>query len=188
VPPKFDLTQFDEAFFERLRERVAAAGERGMYVAVMLFEGWALRLSPAPDHVEGHPFHAGSNGNGIGISSILDYQVLPLGPRVQELQEAYVRKVVDTLYDLPNVLWEIANEQPSDKGGPFTVMLEPGNYSAEWFSIAGRTTVHRGADDRPQRRRNTFQRVITGVASGRPVLEEGRALKRSAAQAQRYFL
>ena len=31
--------------------------------------------------------------------------------------------------------------QPGDKGGPFTVMLEPGNYSAEWFSIASRETV-----------------------------------------------
>lgn len=113
--PKFDLTQFDEAFFERLRERVVTAGERGMYVAVMFFEGWALHLSPAPDHVEGHPFHAGSNVNGIGIGSILDYQVLPLDSRVREFQEAYIRKVVDTLQDLPNVLWEVANE--SSGGG-----------------------------------------------------------------------
>ena len=49
-----------------------------MYVAVMLFDGWALHLSPAPDHVEGHPFHADNNVNGIGIGSIVDYQVLPL--------------------------------------------------------------------------------------------------------------
>jgi hypothetical protein len=113
--PRFDLAEFDEAFFDRLRERAVAAGGRGMYVAVMLFEGWALHLSPAPDHVEGHPFHADNNVNGIGIGSIVDYQVLPLDPRVQELQEAYVRKVVDALHDLPNVLWEVANE--SSGGG-----------------------------------------------------------------------
>jgi hypothetical protein len=113
--PRFDLTRFDQAFFDRLRERVVAAGERRMYVAVMFFEGWALHLSPAPDHVEGHPFHADNNVNGIGIGSIVDYQVLPLDPGVQELQEAYVRKVVDTLHDLPNVLWEVANE--SSGGG-----------------------------------------------------------------------
>jgi Family of unknown function (DUF6298) len=113
--PRFDLTRFDEAFFERLRERVVAAGERGMYVAVMLFEGWALHLSPAPDHVEGHPFHGDNNVNGVAIGSIVDYHVLPLDPRVQELQEAYVRKVVDTLHDLENVLWEVANE--SSGGG-----------------------------------------------------------------------
>jgi hypothetical protein len=113
--PKFDLERFEEAFFDRLRARVAAAGERGMYVAVMFFDGFGLHLSPAPDHVEGHPFHAANNVNGIGIGSIVDYQVLPLDPRVQALQEAYVRKVVDTLHDLPNLLWEVANE--SSGGG-----------------------------------------------------------------------
>jgi hypothetical protein len=113
--PRFDLDRFDEAFFERLRDRVVAAGRRGIYVGVMFFDGWALHLSPAPDHVEGHPFHAANNVNGVGIGSILDYQVLPLDPRVQALQEAYIRKVVDTLHDLPNLLWEVANE--SSGGG-----------------------------------------------------------------------
>ena len=113
--PRFDLDRFDEAFFDRLRDRVVAAGGRGIYVAVMLFEGWALHLSPAPDHVEGHPFHAANNVNRVEIDSIVDYQVLPLDPRVQALQEAYVRKVVDTLHDLPNLLWEVANE--SSGGG-----------------------------------------------------------------------
>jgi hypothetical protein len=46
--PKFDLERFDDAFFDRLRERVVAAGDRGMYVGVMLFEGWGLHLSTAP--------------------------------------------------------------------------------------------------------------------------------------------
>ena len=80
----------------------------------MLFDGWALHLSPPPDHIEGHPFHAGNNVNGIAASSIDDLQVLPLDPRVQAIQEAYVRKVVDTLHDLPNVLWEVANESSGD--------------------------------------------------------------------------
>lgn len=114
--PKFDLTTFDESYFERIRERVVAAADRGIYVAVMLFDGWALHLSPAPYHVEGHPFHADNNVNAITISSILDYQVLPLDARIQEVQARYVQKVVDTLHDLPNVLWEVANE--SSGGGP----------------------------------------------------------------------
>ena len=113
--PRFDLSRFDPAYFDRLRQRVIAAGNRGIYVAVMLFDGWGLHLSPAPDNVEGHPFHAANNINGIGIRSIVDYQVLPLDPRVQALQEAYITKVVDTLHDVPNVLWEVANE--SSGGG-----------------------------------------------------------------------
>ncbi len=82
--PKFDLSTFDQAYFDRLRDRVVAAGNEGIYVAVMLFDGFGLHLSPAPDNVEGHPFHAANNVNGIDITSIDDYQVLPLDPRVQD--------------------------------------------------------------------------------------------------------
>jgi hypothetical protein len=39
--PKFDLAQFDPTYFARLRER-------GIYVAIMFFDGFALHLSPAP--------------------------------------------------------------------------------------------------------------------------------------------
>jgi hypothetical protein len=112
--PRFDLEHFDPAFFDRLRERVIKAGEAGVYVGVMLFDGWALHLSPAPDHIEGHPFQAINNINGISATSIDDLQVLPLDPRVEAIQEAYIMKVVDTLHDLPNVLWEVANESSGD--------------------------------------------------------------------------
>src|SRR5262249_48653173 len=108
--PKFDLARFDPAFFDRLRERVVAAGDRGIYVAVMLFEGFSLHLTAAPHNVPGHPFHPPTTVTGIGIASIDDYQVLPLDPRVQAVQEAYIREVVDTIHDSPNVLFEVANE------------------------------------------------------------------------------
>ncbi len=41
--PKFDLDRFDPGFFDRLRERVVAPGERGIYVSVMLFEGFSAQ-------------------------------------------------------------------------------------------------------------------------------------------------
>jgi hypothetical protein len=108
--PAFDLSRFDPAYFQRLRARVEAARERGIYVSVMLFDGWALHFSVAPDNVAGHPFHAANNINGVAVTSILDHQVLPLDPAVQAVQESYLREVVDTLHDLPNVLYEVANE------------------------------------------------------------------------------
>jgi hypothetical protein len=113
--PKFDLERFDPSFFQRLRERVEAAGRRGIHVSVMLFEGFSLHLTAAPDNVEGHAFQAANNVSRVGIASIDDCQVLPLGPRVQALQEAYIRQVVDTVHDLPNVVYEVANE--SSGGG-----------------------------------------------------------------------
>jgi len=113
--PKFDLSKFDDAYFSRLRANVSAAGERGIYVSVMLFDGFALHLSEAPDNLRGHPFHADNNVNGVSIRSIADYQVLPLDRQVQALQDAYIRKVVDTVHDLPNVLYEVANESSGDR-------------------------------------------------------------------------
>ena len=43
--PKFDLNLFNQSYFDRLRSRVIAAGERGIYVSIMLFEGYGLRFS-----------------------------------------------------------------------------------------------------------------------------------------------
>lgn len=80
----------------------------------MLFEGFSLHLTATPDNIEGHPFHAANNVNDIGIASILDYQVLPLDSRVEALQLAYIRKVIDTVHDLPNVLYEVANESSGE--------------------------------------------------------------------------
>lgn len=113
--PKFDLTQLDPAYFERLRARVKAAGALGIYVSVMLFEGWEIQFS---DAWKGHPFHAANNVNGVegdldGSGIALEWNTLGTGEqgrRILELQEAYVRKVVDTVNDLDNVLYEIANE------------------------------------------------------------------------------
>lgn len=118
--PKFDLTKYDTEYFNRLRTRVRAAGERGIYVSVMLFEGWGLshanRRAPAPDGwaYRSHPFHPDNNINGIrgdlnDDSNVLEIHALA-SPAIAALQEAYIRKVVDTVNDLDNVLFEVINE------------------------------------------------------------------------------
>jgi hypothetical protein len=110
--PKFDLAKFDDAYFERLRTRVEAAGKQGVYVSIMLFEGWEVRFSPADWRY--HPFNAANNVNGIdgdanGDGSGLEMFTDPASP-VARVQRAYVRHVIDTVNDLDNVLYEIANE------------------------------------------------------------------------------
>jgi hypothetical protein len=110
--PRFDLRSHDREYFERLRSRVTAAGNRGIYVSVMLFEGWGVQFSPGA--WKGHPFNGANNVNGIdgdadGDGKGLEVHELVV-PAVTEVQEAYVRKVADTLADLDNVLYEISNE------------------------------------------------------------------------------
>jgi hypothetical protein len=119
--PRFDLTRFDEEYFDRLRSRVVAAGERGIYVSIMLFEGWGLQFAE-PGRWKGHPFNAENNVNGIdgdlnGNGSGTEVHTLS-SRAVTAIQEAYVRKVIDTVNDLDNVLYEIANES--------------GPYSTDW--------------------------------------------------------
>jgi hypothetical protein len=116
--PRFDLSRFDEIYFERLRQRVRHAGERGIYVAVMLFEGWQIQFS---DAWQCHPFRGANNINGIeadldGDGRGLEYNTLhdsEMGRRVLALQESYVRHVIDTVNEYDNVLYEIANEAHS---------------------------------------------------------------------------
>jgi hypothetical protein len=117
--PRFDLSKFDPAYFERLRARVKAAGQRGIYVSVMLFEGWGLmhgnrgRAAPEGWAWRTHPLHPDNNVNGVdvGIDGGLSGGVHRLSDRkVNALQAAYVRKVVETVNDLDNVLYEVVNE------------------------------------------------------------------------------
>ena len=114
--PKFDLTQFNQEYFDQLRSRVTAARDQGIYVSVMLFQGWSVGKEPRmPGNPwRGHPFHRENNANGTdgdvnGDDEGREIHTLQL-PAITTLQERYVRKVVDTLNDLDNVLWEISNE------------------------------------------------------------------------------
>jgi Family of unknown function (DUF6298) len=108
--PRFDLAQHDPAYFTRLRSRVSAAQIRGIYVAVMLFNGYDLANAYNPSD-GGFPLGSGNNINGVA-SDGPDSQSL-VDPTVTALQEAYVRKVIDTVNDMDNVLYEIANETGS---------------------------------------------------------------------------
>jgi hypothetical protein len=170
--PKFDLNQFDQAYFDRLRNRVQEAGAHGMYVAVMLFDGWSVGAKgdePLNNPWKGHPFNASNNINGIDGDTDhdgngLEVQTLGNGA-VTALQDAYVRKVIDAVGDLDNVLYEIDNEgDPSSKTWQYhmiqvirdyeatkgkqhpigmTAMYPEGNYAdlttsdADWISTTG---------------------------------------------------
>jgi hypothetical protein len=114
--PKFDLTRFNSPYFERLQRRVESAGNRGIYVSVMLFEGWGMmhgnrrRASQDQWAWRSHPFHPENNVQHIRFDDS-DTQVHRLdNPAVASLQAAYIRKVVDTVNDLDNVLYEVINE------------------------------------------------------------------------------
>jgi hypothetical protein len=116
--PRFDLDNFNEEYFQRMRARIIQASERGIYCAVMLFQGWSLHRTSAPygDPWPVHPFNAANNINGVDVPfPKADDDEHPClhslyNPAVLARQEAYVRKVIDMVNDLDNVLYEIINE------------------------------------------------------------------------------
>lgn len=114
---KFDVSRMNPLFFDRLAARVQEAGEHGMYVAVMLFQGWGIeKKSPErPGNPwEFHPFHKANNVNGIDGDGDGDGEGTEThelhDAAVTEWQDRFVRQVIDTVNRFDNVLYEIANE------------------------------------------------------------------------------
>jgi len=110
--PKFDLSRFDPDYFTRLEERVKMAESSGVYLAVMLFEGWGIQFSP--DAFKNHPFHPDNNINGIngdanGDGSGTEIHEL-VNEKITSMQETYVKYVIDIINKYDNVLYEISNE------------------------------------------------------------------------------
>jgi len=69
---KFDLTTFNQDYFDQLRTRVQQAQSSGIYVSIMLFDGWSVagdKGGTALGNVwEHHPFNTDNNINGINMS------------------------------------------------------------------------------------------------------------------------
>jgi hypothetical protein len=109
---KFDLTKYNQAYFDRLRDRVRQLNSVGVYAGVYLFSGeWLLRFRFAGD---GYPFTGSNNVNGIDDGGGTRSVTMTAPNAITAIQDLYVKKVIDTLNDLPNVLWIVSQEAPRD--------------------------------------------------------------------------
>jgi hypothetical protein len=101
---KFDLTQWDEAYFARLKDFVAYARRSGVVVELVLFcplyedSMWSVS-----------PMNVRNNVNGIGDVARTDVLALK-DARLTEVQDAMVRKIVSELRGFDNLYYEICNE------------------------------------------------------------------------------
>jgi hypothetical protein len=101
---KFDLSRWNTAYFDRLKDFVREAGARGVVVELNLF---------CPYYEEAmwevSPLNAANNVNGIGNLKRTEALTLK-DPGMVAVQEAMVRKIVSELRDFDNLYYEIANE------------------------------------------------------------------------------
>src|SRR5437773_7869768 len=115
--PKFDLLRLNQDYFDQLRARVVQAAERGVYVSVVLFQSsYGQTKQNQLQSWSANPLNRDNNVNGIdgdtNRDGIGDEAFTLTIPAISTHQEAYIRKIVDTLNDLDNVLYEISGEGP----------------------------------------------------------------------------
>jgi len=110
--PKFNLTTWDTTYFNRMRTRIAQAAANGIYVTVNLWHGFSFTTWNAA--WSDNPYKAANNINSIdgdptSTGEGKDCLTLVI-PAVTAIQEDYVEHMIDVLNDLPNVIWQIAEE------------------------------------------------------------------------------
>jgi hypothetical protein len=111
------VTRFNQTYFNRMRGRVKAARDNGIYVTVMLFQGFSIegKGNVGGDPWQGHPFNPKNNINGVDGGGNKVHTLANCS--VTAHQEAYVREVIDTVNDLDNVLCELTNEDTGGSAG-----------------------------------------------------------------------
>lgn len=113
--PKFDLTKFNQNYFDYWRKVITYARSKGIVVQLVLFDSWHNKQTVAWDNGGGlvwgmkFDFYNGTNNiNGLNAATVSDWHS-PSHP-VFDYQKEVIRKAVDNLGDLPNIVYEISNE------------------------------------------------------------------------------
>jgi len=102
---KFDLTKWDESYFARIKDLMSVARENGVVVEFTFFcpfyddSQWAVS-----------PMNAVNNVNGIGNGARTDVYTLDRNGSLLLIQDSLVRKMVETLNEYENLIFEICNE------------------------------------------------------------------------------
>jgi hypothetical protein len=109
---RFDLDQWDSAFFRRLSDFIARAAERGIVVEICFFNAQYEDTWPLS------PWYDTNNIQGIGRCPFNDVQTLS-HPDLVDREVDYVRRIVQEVNSFDNVILEICDE-PIINGTPIT--------------------------------------------------------------------
>jgi hypothetical protein len=102
---KFDLSEWDEAYFTRLKDFIREAGKRNIVVELDLFSNFydtvQWKLSP---------LNAANNINRVGDFNDHKEVLSLMHPELLNVQENMVRKIIHELKDFDNLYYEVCNE------------------------------------------------------------------------------
>ncbi len=129
---KYDLSQWNDAFFSRLKTFVAAASASGIVVEVTLFTSYYTNHQWSKS-----PFNPKNTIQRFDSISFKKVNTINNG-QLMEIQEKYVRKVVQELNAFGNLFIEIQNEPWSDNGQLAEKIAETDTvtHPAAWQRIA----------------------------------------------------
>jgi hypothetical protein len=126
---KFDLDSWDQAYFNRLKDFLKTAADKGIIVELTLFSSYYN-----DGQWQMSPLHYNNN---ITLTDSISYKKLqtPDNGKLMAYQEAYVRKMVGEVNSFDNIYFEIQNEPWSDHGKLAAVTTD--YYSASDLKQAG---------------------------------------------------
>jgi hypothetical protein len=102
---KFDLTKWDDVYFDRLKDFIVNAGKRNIIVELDLFSNFYDTLQWKLS-----PLYSGNNIN--GLPKIEDQkEILSLKhPEILDIQEKMVFRILSELNNFDNLYYEVCNE------------------------------------------------------------------------------
>jgi hypothetical protein len=127
---KFDLGQWNPEYFERLKDFVKLAGEKGIVVEVPFFNGmyadcWPLMAMYYKNNIQGIGTYREEE---CGLFTTADKR----NRDVMKYQQAYVKKITAELNGFDNVLFDICDE-PSLQGLPDgSIIVMPDSIVGPW--------------------------------------------------------
>ena len=112
---QFDLTQFNEAYWERFRRQCEYMESKGIIIHLLMVNGWKLGNYNIERDWDGHFFNPANN-----INSFSDYladdrlkfyhSVADNQTELIEAQQAWLNKLVEVTADLDNVYYDLVHE------------------------------------------------------------------------------
>ena len=117
---KFDLTQLNQPFFDRMHAEALTLQQNAIYAIVELFDALNVEAyrcgTNSPPSGDGYALTGANNINGVddgytsGTSGPGSF-TMTTNNAVSNIEDAYVKKMLDTMNDLQNIVFQISEEQ-----------------------------------------------------------------------------
>ncbi|MBN1675941.1 MAG: hypothetical protein JXR37_33165 [Kiritimatiellae bacterium] len=137
---RYDPTQWNEDYFERLRVFLAACDERDIVAQLEIWDTYSVTGGQGAwdKHAWNPANHVNGNGRNIALPNVRAAFFTPAAaqdPVLGELQRRYVRKTLETSFEFGNVLYQLDNESPW-----------PHDYSDYWATFIHECARARGKE------------------------------------------